>query len=91
MWGWVLHSQLARRLKPPSPPLLRRRSPRRSPAAAPAPAVPNPKPALQKPLDLRIGDVRKYMMPNEFREALGAPDADKNTIVVEGDSASCCR
>ena len=52
--------------------------------AASAPAVPKPKPALQQPLDLRIGDVRKYMMPNEFREAIGAPDADKNTVVVEG-------
>ena len=52
--------------------------------AASAPAVPNPKPALQQPLDLRIGDVRKYMMPNEFREAIGAPDADKNTVIVEG-------
>ena len=51
--------------------------------SAAAPAVPNPKPALQKPLDLRVGDVRKYMMPNEFREALGAPDADNNTVVVE--------
>ena len=54
-----------------------------TPAPAPAPAVPNPKPAIQKPLDLRIGDVRKYMMPNEFRAALDAPDADKNTVVVE--------
>jgi len=46
---------------------------------APAPA----KPALTKPLDLRIGDVRKYMMPSEYRAALGAPDAEKNTVVVE--------
>jgi hypothetical protein len=53
------------------------------PPTQPAPAVPNPKPAIQKPLDLRIGDVRKYMMPNEFRAALDEPDADKNTIVVE--------
>jgi len=53
-------------------------------AAVPAPAVPNPKPAIQKPLDLRIGDVRKYMMPNEFRAALDAPDAEANTVVVEG-------
>ena len=59
------------------------RDARSAPAAAPAPAVPNPKPALQKPLDLRIGDVRKYMMPNEFRAALDAPDAEKNTVVVE--------
>ena len=56
------------------------------PPAQPAstPAVPNTKPAIQKPLDLRIGDVRKYMMPNEFRAALDAPDAEKDTVVVEG-------
>ena len=54
-----------------------------APTSAPAPAVPNPKPAIQKTLDLRIGDVRNYMMPNEFRDAIGAPDADANTVVVE--------
>jgi hypothetical protein len=47
------------------------------------PTVPVTKPRPAKPLDLRIGDVRNYMMPNEFRAALGAPDAEKNTIVVE--------
>jgi len=41
------------------------------------------KPAPRKTLDLRIGDVRTYMMPSEYRAALGAPDAEKNTIVVE--------
>jgi hypothetical protein len=61
-----------------------------TPASVPAPAnesasaVPNPSPVIRKPLDLRIGDVRKYMMPNEFRAALDAPDAEKNTVVVEG-------
>jgi len=58
-------------------------APAAAPAHASAPAVPAPKPALQKPLDLRIGDVRNYMMPNEFREAINAPDAEKNTVVVE--------
>jgi hypothetical protein len=62
------------------------------PAAAPAPtpastAAPATAPAATpkpvKPLDLRIGDVRNYMMPNEYRAALGAPDAEKNTVVVE--------
>jgi hypothetical protein len=57
-------------------------APATSPAVAP-PAATIPKPAIRKPLDLRIGDVRKYMMPDEFREALAAPDADKNTVVVE--------
>jgi hypothetical protein len=60
-----------------------------APVAAPAPprsaAGATSKPIASKPLDLRIGDVRKYMMPNEFREAISAPDADKNTVVVEGD------
>jgi hypothetical protein len=59
-------------------------------AAEPATAAPKPapvvtaKPLPAKRLDLRIRDVRNYMMPNEYREALGAPDADKNTVVVEG-------
>lgn len=52
-------------------------------ASVPAAADPNPKPAIRRPLDLRIGDVRKYMMPNEFRAAIDAPDAEKNTVVVE--------
>jgi hypothetical protein len=56
-----------------------------SPAAAPATPVvaPETKPAPAKPLDLRVGDVRRYMMPNEYRAVLGAPDAEKNTVVVE--------
>jgi hypothetical protein len=47
------------------------------------PAAPVTPPAA-KPLDLRVGDVRKYMMPRQFQTALGAPDADTNTVVVEG-------
>jgi len=54
-----------------------------APPANTAPAAAVQPPPVRKPLDLRIGDVRKYMMPNEFREALAAPDADKNTVVVE--------
>jgi hypothetical protein len=46
-------------------------------------AFPEAKPHPTKPLDLRIGDVRKYMMPNEFNAALSAPDADSDTVVVE--------
>jgi len=42
-----------------------------------------PKPETRKPLDLRIGDVRRYMMPREYREAINAPNADENTVVVE--------
>lgn len=42
-------------------------------------------PASRAPLKLQAGDVRKYMMPNEFRESIGAPDADKTTIIVQGD------
>jgi hypothetical protein len=49
-------------------------------ADKPAPATP----VTRAPLKLQIGDVRKYMMPNEYRAAIGAPDADKYTVVVEG-------
>jgi hypothetical protein len=48
-------------------------------AAGPAASAPAP-----KPLDLRIGDVRKYMMPRDFQAAVKAPDAEANTVVVEG-------
>jgi len=54
-----------------------------APAAKAAPATPDPKPVIRKPLDLRIGDVRKYMMPRDFQAAIDAPDAEKNTVVVE--------
>jgi hypothetical protein len=39
------------------------------------------------PLKLGIGDVRKYMMPNEFRAAIDAPDADRTTVIVQGERA----
>ena len=53
-----------------------------TPAATPA-AAGAAKPAA-KSLNLSIRDVRNYMMPSEYADALGAPDADKNTVVVEG-------
>ena len=33
---------------------------------------------------LGIGDVRKYMMPNEYHATLNMADADKATVIVEG-------
>ena len=54
----------------------------KSNAAKPT-SAPSSKPA-KKSLDLRVGDVRSYMLPNEYSEALGVPDADGNTVVVEG-------
>ena len=54
-----------------------------APAKPAAPVAAIPKATPRKPLDLRIGDVRKYMMPNEFRAAIEAPDEENNTVVVE--------
>jgi hypothetical protein len=55
--------------------------------AKPAPVAPSKpegaKPALVKPLDLRIGDVRKYMTPKDYLLAINAPDADRTDVVVE--------
>jgi len=56
-------------------------------AAAQAADPPKPaasRPVAAKPLDLRIGDIRKYMTPKEYLVAINAPDADKTDIVVEG-------
>jgi hypothetical protein len=49
------------------------------PAAVAMPAT------LRKPLDLRIGDLRKYMTPEEFR-ALSVPPDESNTVVVNADA-----
>lgn len=53
-------------------------------AATAKPAAPPASSATRQPLKLGIGDVRKYMMPNEFRAAV-SPDSEHATIVVEGD------
>lgn len=58
-------------------------------AADPPPAVrgKSPEPARKaaaKPLDLRVGDIRKYMMPKDFEAAVQAPDADQDAVVVRG-------
>lgn len=55
---------------------------RPAPATGPAPAVTPAKAA--KRLDLRIGDVRKYMMPKEYRATIQPRDPDADTVVVEG-------
>lgn len=44
------------------------------------PLVASTRPAL----NLQAGDIRKYMMPNDYRELINAPDADRTTIIVEG-------
>jgi len=63
-------------------------------AQAAEPPVPvnslKPQPAAlapRTPLKLSVGDVRKYMMPNEFRAAIDAPDADRTTVIVQGERA----
>ncbi len=58
------------------------------PAPAPKAVLPRSaaaKTAAAKPLNLQVGDIRTYMMPNDFAAAINAPDADKSTIVVEGE------
>ena len=61
-------------------------------AEPPAPAKPAKPPAppaaaasSRAPLKLGIGDVRKYMMPNDYRAALNVADADRATVIVEGE------
>ena len=57
-------------------------------AAADPPKPAATTPAVSKPLNLKIGDIRKYMTPNEYLVAIGAPDADRSDIVVEGARAA---
>jgi hypothetical protein len=49
--------------------------------------VPAARPSTRTPLKLGIGDVRKYMMPNEYRAAMNTPDADRTTVIVQGERA----
>ena len=53
-------------------------------SSVPAPAAPASGPEqLPKRLDLRVGDIRKYMTPEEFQALLTPPD-EANTVVVTG-------
>jgi hypothetical protein len=63
------------------------------PPAHPAPVKPAPTVAtpaappaakVTKPLDLRLGDIRNFMTPDEYQAALKAPDPEENSVVVEG-------
>lgn len=59
------------------------------PKPAPAPRATLPKPAAEQlkvrpPLNLKIGDIHKYMTPNEYLAAINPPDEDRTTVVVEG-------
>ena len=53
-------------------------TPAEKPARAPAAATTS----TRAPLNLQIGDVRRYMMPSEYRAAVSGSDS---TIVVEGE------
>jgi hypothetical protein len=61
-----------------------------SQAAEPAPAadaVQNPSAtASRKPLDLRLGDIRRYISPEDYRALMGAPAMEANTVVVQADA-----
>lgn len=69
--GWVEAAD------PPARPPAKTEAATSNPPASPA-AKPRP------PLDLRIGDIRTFMTPDDIQAALKAPDADENSVVVEG-------
>jgi hypothetical protein len=50
-----------------------------------APSAQTAGPPSRKPLDLRVGDIRKYMTPEEFR-ALSLPPDESNTVVVQANA-----
>jgi hypothetical protein len=39
-----------------------------------------------KPLDLRLGDIRRYITPEDYRALMGAPAMEANTVVVQADA-----
>jgi hypothetical protein len=55
-------------------------------AAEPAAPAAGDTPVVRKPLDLRLGDIRRYITPEEYRELLAAPTVEANTVVVKADA-----
>jgi hypothetical protein len=57
-------------------------------ALAAEPAVPaaSDAPGVRKPLDLRLGDIRRYITPEEYRALLNAPALEANTVVVKAEA-----
>src|SRR6185295_8176701 len=85
--AWGLALMLCAAVQAADPPA--RPSKPAPPARAATSAEPRNLPAAAgTPLRLHVGDVRKYMMPNEFRAAVDAPDADKTTVIVQGERAA---
>lgn len=62
---------------------VRAAEPAAAPRKPPSGTETKPPAAERKPLDLRIGDVRKYMLPDEYRANLTGREEEKNTVVVE--------
>ena len=57
--------------------------------AAPDPAATASSPAAStppKPLDLRLGDIRRYITPEDYRALMGAPAMEANTVIVQADA-----
>jgi len=87
--GWSLAlviSFAADAAEPAGPP-----QPAKEPRAATAPQAKPPSEAVllasavtPKRLDLRVGKIRDLMSRRDMAELLGAPDWEKDTIVVEG-------
>jgi hypothetical protein len=42
--------------------------------------------AARKPLDLRIGNIRDYMTPEEYRSLLAGREEERNTVVVRAEA-----
>ena len=53
-----------------------------APAATSSPAASTP----AKPLDLRLGDIRRYITPEDYRALMGAPAMEANTVIVQADA-----
>jgi hypothetical protein len=42
--------------------------------------------APRKPLDLRLGDIRRYITPEDYRALMNAPAMEANTVIVQADA-----
>jgi hypothetical protein len=86
-WSLALVISFAADAAEPAGPPQAAKAPRAAavPQAKPAPeAVPPASAATPKRLDLRVGKIRDLMSRREMAALLGAPDWEKDAIVVEG-------
>ncbi len=83
---WLVYVPLvAATISQAAEPAYRTSVPTEAPAAATSFVTPR-QGEPRKPLDLRLGDIRRYITPEDYRALMGAPAMEANTVIVQADA-----